>query len=111
MTQKVTHFTISENKTVEKLLENDDLSIAHVVLPARENLAPHETNSNMYMIVVRGEVALRLDGVDERIHAAGSVVAIPFGAKMDIANGSTSILEFFVVKAPGPAAMARRRTT
>ncbi|HPU02058.1 MAG: hypothetical protein GX890_05740 [Firmicutes bacterium] len=98
-------FTRTDEKTVEKIIEDDHVSLNHMVLPKGEALPEHYANSHVYMIVVRGRLTLRLEGEDERSYPAGSIVAIPYRTKMQPLNRDGEVLEFFVVKAPSPKTM------
>lgn len=99
-------FTVSDDKVIERILEDDNAAINHMVLRQGESLPEHYSNSNVYMIVVRGVVSLRLDEQEEKLYPAGSILAIPFRTKMNVSNQHPGVLELFVVKAPGPKRMA-----
>jgi quercetin dioxygenase-like cupin family protein len=102
-------FTKTDQKTVEKIIEDDHVALNHMVLPKGEALPEHHANSHVYMVVVRGKLTLRLKGQDERSYPAGSIVAIPYRTKMQPLNRDDEVLEFFVVKAPSPKTMEQNR--
>ena len=54
---------------------------------------------------MRGTLTLRLGEQEERSYPAGSIVAIPYRTRMHPLNRGEDVLEFFVVKAPGPSAI------
>lgn len=97
-------FTLStsNSKLVERIIEDENVAINHMVLAKGDALPEHYSNSNVYMIVVRGAITLGLNGEEERSYPAGSILSIPYNVKMKIYNAAEDILEFFVVKAPSP---------
>src|SRR6056297_3159651 len=95
-------FMRTEEKTIEKLVQQDALHLIHMVFPQGEGLPVHTSNAPLHMIVLQGTLSIRLGEEDERRHAAGHVVAIPQGVVMDVTNRDTGTLELFVIKAPGP---------
>jgi len=97
-------FERPEGKLIEKLIDHDVVAINHITLPGGDEVPEHEANSNVYLIILRGEMTLRLTGQEEK-HAGGTVVAVDYGTRMHIRNTSGEILEFFVVKAPSPRLM------
>ncbi|MGI5850294.1 MAG: cupin domain-containing protein [Christensenellales bacterium] len=105
MIEKKYVFTLSETKTIERIIEDDHVGINHMVLAKSEALPEHHSNSNVYLIIIRGQITLRLDDQTGHIYPAGSILSIPFKTKMNISNDSEEILEFFVVKAPSPRNM------
>lgn len=94
-------FTQSQDKCIEKLVDTEDVMINHMQLPPGEAVPRHKSNSNVYLLVLRGTLTLLLEEQSSR-HGAGTLVHIPFGLNMEITNGGADVLEFFVVKAPGP---------
>lgn len=73
-----------------------------MILQKGDALPEHYTNSNIYMIAVRGSISLQLGAQDEHTYPAGSIIAIPYKTKMNVRNNHEEVLEFFVVKAPSP---------
>ncbi len=95
-------FTKTDTKIVERIVEGEHVAINHMVLRRQEFLPEHFSNSNVYMIVVRGTLSLQLGEQEEHKYPVGSIVAIPYNIKMNVSNQDDPILEFFVVKAPSP---------
>ena len=102
MIEKLYNFTKTDSKVVERLIEDDNVGINHMVLRKGEALPEHFSNSNVYMTVVRGTVSLKLGEQEEHGYSAGSIVNIPYNIKMNVSNKNDEVLEFFVVKAPSP---------
>jgi quercetin dioxygenase-like cupin family protein len=67
-----------------------------------EGLPEHNSNSNVYMTVIRGTLSIALG--DQNIHRyeAGTLLKIPFDTKMNVKNLDSQKLELIVVKAPAP---------
>lgn len=102
---KASHpFSQTDQKIIERIIDNEHLALNHMVLPQGEALPEHFANSNVYMIVLRGKLTVVVDG-EEHVYPAGSVVEIDYKTKMQPQNRDSEVLEFFVVKAPGPKAM------
>jgi hypothetical protein len=58
--EKKFEFTQTDRKLIEKIVEDDNLEINHVILPKGEALPEHYANSYFYILAVRGEITLRL---------------------------------------------------
>ena len=95
-------FKKTEAKVVEKVIDDEHAAINHMVLRKEEFLPEHFSNSNVYMIVVRGTLSLQLGDQELHKYPAGNIVAIPYNIKMNVSNQDEPTLEFFVVKAPSP---------
>lgn len=99
---KKTKFKLDyDTKTVEKIIGDKELMINHFIFGKGEGLAVHNANSNVYMIITKGTLSLRL--ADEDLdHEAGHILTIPYGIEMHVRNEHDEILEMFVLKAPHP---------
>ncbi|MGI6575382.1 MAG: cupin domain-containing protein [bacterium] len=102
MAAKTYHFAQSAGRLIEKIVDDDNLVINHMILPQGESLPVHYSNSNVYMIVVQGNLTLSLNDQEPQQYAAGSIINIPYKTKMNATNCQEERLEFFVVKAPNP---------
>jgi quercetin dioxygenase-like cupin family protein len=100
-------FSLTDQKTIELIIDDENVAINHMVLPKGEALPEHNANSHVHMIVVRGKLTLKLEGQDEHVYPAGSIVAIPHGTRMHPQNRGSEVLEFFVVKVPSPKTMKK----
>lgn len=105
MVEKNYAYTQTDSKVIEKVIEDDHVAINHMILRQTEALPLHNANSNVYMIVARGEVTLKLDDAEAHTWPTGSILAIPFKTLMDVSNQAADVLELFVVKAPSPKMM------
>lgn len=95
-------FTPTDSKLVERIIEDKNVGINHMVLNKGEALPEHFTNSNVYMIIVRGQITLQLAEQEDHKYPSGSIVNLPYNVKMNASNQDQMTLEFFVVKAPSP---------
>ena len=102
MVERLYNFTLTDEKMIERVLEDDNVGINHMVLPKGAALPEHYSNSNVYMLVTRGQVTLKLDEQDEHYYPAGSIINIPYKTKMNVFNQNEEIVELFVIKAPSP---------
>lgn len=100
--QQVYRFSRTEKKTIEKIIDDEHTAINHAILPNGEGLPEHFSNSNVYLIITRGIMTLRLDDGEVRTHIHGEIVFVPYNSKMNLKNLEDEILEFFIVKAPNP---------
>jgi quercetin dioxygenase-like cupin family protein len=95
-------FSKEDEKNIEKLIDDDNLLLNHMILPKNTGLPEHYSNSNVYLIVVRGTLSLQLEDHELQHYENGHIVNVPYNTKMNINNYKDDILEFFVVKAPNP---------
>lgn len=100
--EKLYAFKNSEQKLVEKILDDDAVMMNHMILNRGEALPEHDSNSNVYMMVIRGAVTLQLAENPAKQYPHGSIISIPGGVRMNVSNSQNEQLEFFVVKAPSP---------
>jgi quercetin dioxygenase-like cupin family protein len=95
-------FKQTDAKIVERIIKDEHVGINHMVLRKGEALPEHFTNSNVYMIVVRGAITLQMGEQEPHGYPSGSIINIPYNIKMNASNQEEATLEFFVVKAPSP---------
>lgn len=97
-------FVETDDRIIERIVDDENLVINHIVLPRGEGVPAHDANSNAYLVILRGLITLDLEG-EVQEWAAGSIVSIAFGTRMKISNDQEDTAEFFVVKAPNPREM------
>lgn len=102
--EKLYPFNQSKTKLVEKIIDDEVAMINHMILNYQDALPEHYANSNVYMIIIRGEITLELADRPSVSYPQGSIVNIPYQTKMNVSNQNQEQLEFFVVKAPSPSA-------
>lgn len=104
MIEQIFKYSLSDEKAVEKIIQDDNLHYIHMVFCRNEGLPEHFANSNVYMTVVRGILSVGLDDVEIHEYSAGTVLKIPPKTKMNVKNLHEAVLELIVVKAPAPTA-------
>ncbi|KXZ39505.1 hypothetical protein SAMN05661008_00309 [Alkalithermobacter thermoalcaliphilus JW-YL-7 = DSM 7308] len=107
MIEKIYNFSDASEKLIEKIIDDENVVLNHMILTKGTALPEHYSNSNVYMIIVRGTMTIQLDDETPNTHKAGSILNIPFNTKMNVSNSHDEILEFFVVKAPNPKDMPK----
>lgn len=105
MIELVHSFSCLEEQTIERVLEDSQVGINHMILPKGGRLPEHRANSNVYMIVARGAVSLQLEDQEPHIYPAGALLVIPFRTLMNVLQHGEETLELFVVKSPSPRNM------
>jgi len=98
--EKVYKFNSTDQKLIEKIVNNQNVNINHMVLPRGERLPVHNPNSDVYLIIINGAMDIALQQQKPARYTASSIINVLFGIKMDIRNSQSEFLEFFVVKAP-----------
>ncbi len=102
MVEKTYNFTRTSDKIIERIIDDENVAINHMVLNKGEALPEHFSNSNVYMIIIRGTITLQLGDQPTQSYPAGTIVNIPYNIKMNVSNRQEETLEFFVVKSPSP---------
>ncbi|MBK5261122.1 MAG: cupin domain-containing protein [Peptostreptococcaceae bacterium] len=102
MVEQEFKMTVSNEKTIEKVIGDENLHYLHMVFNEGEGTPEHYSNAPVYMTVIRGKLSIQLN--DQEIHEynSGSVLKIPFNTKMNARNLHKDTLELLVIKAPAP---------
>ena len=102
MIEQLFKLSITNNKTIEKVIADENIHYNHMILNKGEALPEHYSNSTLYMNVIRGKLSLGLDNQPINNYEIGSLLKIPEGVKMNVQNLHDDVLEITVVKAPAP---------
>jgi quercetin dioxygenase-like cupin family protein len=102
MLEKIYEFRRVDEKVVEKLIDDDNLALNHMIFTKGTGLPEHYSNSNVYMLVVSGVLTLKLNDQEPHRYSHGQIINIPYDVKMNVNNFDEEMLELFVVKAPNP---------
>lgn len=102
MIEQIYRITIGNDRTIEKVIQDENLHYIHMILNKNEGLPVHFSNSTVYMTVLRGILSIGLNEQEPHEYSAGTVLKIPFNTKMDAKNLHDATLEFIVIKAPAP---------
>ncbi len=102
MIEKVYPLSKSNEKSVEKVVQDDNLDYIHMRFNKDEGLPQHYSNSNVYMTVLQGTLSIGLDDQEVKTYSAGTLLKIPYKTKMNVNNRHEALLELIVIKAPSP---------
>jgi quercetin dioxygenase-like cupin family protein len=90
-----------------KLVDEDYLLVMQAALKPGQMVPQHNADSNVRIIIIRGEVVVDLDG--EKIKALeGDIVPATPGTPMNIVNQSEDDATFLIIKTPHPRMMKQR---
>ncbi|HOQ79944.1 MAG TPA: cupin domain-containing protein [Candidatus Cloacimonadota bacterium] len=103
MIEKHYNYTDSQEKVIEKIIDDENLHLNHAILPKGDRLPEHYSNSNVYLIIIRGEMTAQFNDQEAKKYNHHSFLNVPFNTKMNIINEGEETLEFFIVKTPNPA--------
>lgn len=102
MVEKTFHISTGDERSIEKVIQDENIHYIHMVFGKDEGLPEHFSNATVYMTVLRGTLTIGLDEQEIHKYEAGSVLKIPFQTKMNVGNKDADVLELIVVKAPAP---------
>jgi quercetin dioxygenase-like cupin family protein len=88
-----------------KLVDEKYLQLMQAALKPGQSVPQHNANSNVHILVVRGEVVINLDGTDV-LAKEGSLVPVIHKTAMNIKNKSGRDASFLIIKTPNPSEMA-----
>ncbi len=90
----------TDEKTIEKVIIDDQVHYLHLIFPKGEGLPIHQSNANMYMTVIRGVLSIGLNNQETQLYTIGTVLNIPCNTTMNVRNENDAILELIIVKTP-----------
>lgn len=102
MIEQVFKLADTDERTIEKIITDENINYNHMIFQKGEALPVHLSNSNVYMTVLRGTLTIALGDEPAKEYPRLTLLKIPKGVKMDIKNLHDETLEFTVVKAPAP---------
>ncbi len=102
MIEQIFTLAKSDQRTVEKVVQDDNLDYIHMLFNKDEGLPVHYSNSNIYMTVLKGILSITLDEQEMAVYPGGTLLKIPYHVKMHVRNQQDEMLELIVVKAPAP---------
>lgn len=102
MVEQIFKLTLTDQKTVEKVIQDENVHYIHMVFNKDEGLPEHMSNSTVYMTVLRGTLSIGLNEQEIHEYEQNNVLKIPFNTKMNVKNLHDETLELIVVKAPAP---------
>lgn len=102
MLEKKYVYTLAKDKIVERIVDDENIHLNHMILTQGTALPEHYSNSNVYMIIIQGTMTLQLNEQGPHQYGQGDILNIPYHTKMNVQNQHEKVLEFFVVKSPNP---------
>ena len=90
--------TASTAKKVERLVEDPQFHLVHMIFNTDEGLPIHPAHANLYMTVLSGTLSIQLNDEPLLIVRAKSVVKVPLGTVMNVRNLHPEQLELLVIK-------------
>ena len=102
MIEQVFKLSDATDRTVEKVIQDDNLDYVHMLFNTDERLPIHYANSNVYMTVLQGTLSIALNEQETAVYQAGSLLKIPYKTKMNVRNMHDDLVELIVIKAPSP---------
>lgn len=88
---------------VEKILFDENMNYIHLVLEAGQDMPEHYSNANVYLTILKGTIAIKLEEQEYHEYEAYHMLTVPFNTKMHFKNAGEAILEILIFKAPAPA--------
>lgn len=102
MIEKTYNFTKTLEKIIERIIDDENVAINHMVLNKGQALPEHFSNSNGLYDRNSGRCNPATWRSTSSRLPAGTIVSIPYNVRMNVSNQQEETLEFFVVKAPSP---------
>jgi quercetin dioxygenase-like cupin family protein len=102
MIEEIFNLSKSDERTVDKVVQDDNLDYIQMIFNQDEGLPLHYSNSNVYMTVLQGKLSIALDEQETHVYPSGTLLKIPFKTKMNVQNHHKEKLELLVIKAPAP---------
>ncbi len=102
MIEQVFQMAQNDSHTIEKVITDENVNINHMILNKGEGLPEHFSNSNVYMVVIRGLLSIGLNEQEVHEYPVGTILKIPKEIKMNVKNLHDNTLELIVIKAPAP---------
>lgn len=87
-----------------KLVDEKYLLMMQVALCSGQSVPQHNANSNVHLVVLKGEVVVNLDGIDN-MAKEGALLPVANKTPMNIKNKSQGNATFLIIKTPNPSEM------
>lgn len=98
MIEKEYFYSLNDSEIIEKIITDQDTAISHAILSPNKVLPEHLSDAELYLIMIKGTLSIRLNDQEEQNYTKGSIINIPVNTKITISNQGISNLEFFAVK-------------
>ena len=91
-----------------KIVDEKHMLVIQIALKSGQMVPRHNANSNVRLLVLKGEVTVDLDGSGNRIKE-GDMLPVVFKTSMVIKNSGENDATFLVIKTPNPSEMADKQ--
>ena len=98
MIEKVTNYNLEQQDALKNLVTDDSLIINHVVIKAGQVFPAHITEHDVYIIIAKGQVSIKINDQSIHTYSSGNMISFPKGVISGISNPTENKTELFVVK-------------
>jgi quercetin dioxygenase-like cupin family protein len=102
MIETVYELSGGNERVIEKILEDENIQLFHMVFHQNEGLPENVSDAITYATVMKGTLSIALDRQKPHEYVFGSILKIPSNTKIKIKNVYEDVLEVFIVKYPAP---------
>ncbi len=88
-----------------KVVDEKHLLIMQIALKPGQSVPPHNANSHVHLLVVRGALTVTLSGADNHVKE-GDLLPVAYQTPMIITNTGREDATFLVLKTPNPSEMS-----
>ena len=74
MIEEVFTLSSSSEKTIDKVIQDENLDDIHMIFNQHEGLPIHTANSNVYMIILQGTLSIGLDNANVNAYPAETLL-------------------------------------
>jgi len=90
-----------------KVVDEKYLLVMQMALKPGQSVPQHNANSNVHLLVVRGNLKINLDGTDNEVKE-GALLPVAYQTSMIIKNVGDDNATFLVFKTPNPSEMQKQ---
>ncbi len=98
MIEQVQQATKTKEHILENLFEKGPFKLNHVVIKPGQVFPKHNTDADVYIIIVKGKLTLQLADEASSVYEKRQVVHVPYNTPSELSNKSEKITEAYVVK-------------
>jgi len=91
-----------------KVVDEKHLLVMQIALKPGQSVPQHNANSNVHLLVVRGDLAVNLNGLDSHVKE-GDLLPVSYQTPMIIKNTGSIEATFLVFKTPNPSEMQKEK--
>lgn len=96
--EKVYLFTQTDSEVFENIFNTGNLLMNHAVIPKGKVFPKHQTDADIYALIVRGILSVTIEEQEPKTYGAGRVLYMPKGTLAELGNRNNEVVELFVVK-------------